>query len=79
MATLEEIPPEPHATEQEQLLHGETLFNTLWSTGAATPPPLYIDLQLHNVDTGDPAKEKNSHGHGTNFDTPSLHALRLAR
>ena len=41
------------------------------------PPPLYTDLQLHDVGTGDPAKEKNSHGRGTNFDTPSLRSLWL--
>jgi cytochrome c peroxidase len=27
--------------------------------------------------TGDPTKERNSHGRGTNFDTPSLRALWL--
>ena len=31
--------------------------------------------KLHDVGTGDSAKEKNSHGRGTNFDTPSLRGL----
>jgi len=75
MATLE-IPPSPHATEQEQLLRGETMFNTL-ECQICHPPPLYTDLQLHDVGTGDPTKERNSHGRGTNFDTPSLRALWL--
>ena len=30
---------------------------------------------IHDVGTGDPAKEKNSHGLGTNFDTPSLRGV----
>jgi cytochrome c peroxidase len=29
-------------------------------------------MQLHDVDTGDPKLERNSHGRGTQFDTPSL-------
>ena len=38
-------------------------------------PPLFTDLQLHDLGTGDPAKEKNSHGRGTNFDTSLLRAV----
>jgi cytochrome c peroxidase len=29
-------------------------------------------MQLHDVGTGDPNLERNSHGRGTQFDTPSL-------
>ncbi|MDP7619179.1 MAG: di-heme oxidoredictase family protein, partial [Dehalococcoidia bacterium] len=39
--------------------------------------PLYTDLLLHDVGTGDPALEKNSHGRGTMFDTPSLRGINL--
>ena len=38
-------------------------------------PPLYTDKSLHDVGTGDPALERNSHGRGTSFDTPSLRGL----
>ena len=34
-------------------------------------------MQLHDVGTGDPLKEKNSHNRSTNFDTPSLRGLWL--
>ena len=40
-------------------------------------PPLYTDLKLHDVGTGDLTKENNSHGRGTKFDTPALHGLWL--
>ncbi len=73
MAILE-IPPSPYAASPEQLSRGEAVFNTL-ECQSCHPPPLYTDLQLHDVGTGNAAKEKNSHGRGTNFDTPSLRAL----
>ena len=75
MATLE-IPPSPFDTERETISRGEAVFTAL-ECQSCHPPPLYTDLQLHDVGTGDPAKEKNSHGRGTNFDTPSLRALWL--
>ena len=75
MAILE-IPPSPYTADPEQFSRGETLFNTL-ECQTCHPPPLYTDRQLHDVGTGDPTKEKNSHGRGTNFDTPSLRALWL--
>jgi cytochrome c peroxidase len=31
-----------------------------------------MDMQLHDVGTGNPELEHNSHGRGTQFDTPSL-------
>ena len=73
MAILE-VPLSPYAAKPEQLSRGEAVFNALECQNCH-PPPLYTDLQLHDVGTGDPAKEKNSHGRGTNFDTPSLRAL----
>jgi len=75
MAILE-IPPSPYVANPVRLARGEAVFNTL-ECQSCHPPPLYTDLQLHDVGTGDPAKEKNSHGRGTNFDTPSLRALWL--
>jgi YVTN family beta-propeller protein len=42
---------------------------------ACHPAPLYTDRQQHDVGTGDPAVERNSHGRGTAFDTPSLRGL----
>ncbi len=75
MAILE-IPPSPYDANPEPLSRGEAVFNAL-ECQSCHPPPLYTDLQLHDVGTGDPAKEKNSHGRGTSFDTPSLRALWL--
>jgi len=40
-------------------------------------PPIYTDHKLHDVGTGDYKKEKNSHGRGTAFDTPSLRSIWL--
>jgi YVTN family beta-propeller protein len=39
--------------------------------------PAFTDRALHDVGTGDLATERNSHGRGTRFDTPSLRALWL--
>ncbi len=39
--------------------------------------PLYTDLLLHDVGTGNPDLEKNSHRRGTTFDTPSLRGISL--
>ena len=75
--TLLEIPPSPHATERQKISRGEAVF-TLLECQSCHPPPLYTDLQLHDVGTGDPSKENNSHGRGTNFDTPSLRGLWLS-
>ena len=39
--------------------------------------PSFTDRELHDVGTGNPQKERNSHGRGTSFDTPSLRVLWL--
>ena len=69
-----EAPPSPYGSDREQINAGEEKFTAL---GCQTchPPPLFSDLQLHDVGTGNPAKERNPHGRGTNFDTPSLRGV----
>lgn len=69
-----EIPPSPFGKNQDSLRLGESLFKTL---GCQTchSAPLYTDLKLHDVGTGDLNKEKNSHGRKTRFDTPSLRGI----
>jgi cytochrome c peroxidase len=70
MASLK-TPPSPPAGDPEAIQRGAAQFNTLGCQTCHTPHS-YTDAQLHDVGTGDPAKEKNSHGRGTSFDTPSL-------
>ena len=70
------VPDSPLRSKSESIDQGRSLFNTLGCQTCHTPP-LYTDLKLHDVGTGDPAKEKNSHGHGTKFDTPSLRGIWL--
>jgi len=71
-----QVPPSPFERDSEAIDHGRSLFETLGCQTCHTPP-LYTDLKSHNVGTGDPAKEKNSHGRGTTFDTPSLRGIWL--
>jgi YVTN family beta-propeller protein len=71
-----EIPPSPYGGDRETIDRGRSLFTTLGCHTCHTPP-LYTDLQLHDVGTGDPTNVKNSHGRGTNFDTPSLRGIWL--
>ena len=66
----------PYGDNPEVATNGERLFNTLDCQSCHTPP-LFTDRQLHDVGTGDPEKEKNSHGRSTNFDTPSLRGVWL--
>jgi cytochrome c peroxidase len=70
MASLE-VPPSPYKVSQEEFERGQGVFTQL-GCDTCHPGPLYTDLQLHDVGTGDPALEHNSHGRGTQFDTPSL-------
>lgn len=70
MASLE-VPPSPYALPQYEFEQGERVFVQL-GCESCHPPPLYTDMQLHDVGTGDPILERNSHGRGTQFDTPSL-------
>ena len=52
-------------------LRGKGVFDSLGCASCHTAP-LYTDRRLHDVGTGAPALERNSHGRGTTFDTPSL-------
>ena len=70
MASLE-VPPSPYMVSPEALQRGEQLFVEL-DCASCHPPPLYTDRQLHDVGTGNPELERNSHGRGTTFDVPSL-------
>ena len=60
----------------KQSSEGEERLTTL-NCESCHVPPLYTVLQLHDLGAGDPAKERNSHGRGTNFDTPSLRGVWL--
>ena len=71
-----EVPPSPYSSDHEAIKRGEERFTAL-DCKSCHAPPLFTDLQLHDVGTGDPAKEKNSHGRGTRFDTPSLRGIWL--
>jgi YVTN family beta-propeller protein len=70
------VPDSPFKSNHESIDQGRSLFKTLGCQTCHTPP-LYTDLKSHDVGTGDPAKEKNSHGYGTKFDTPSLRGIWL--
>jgi len=61
---------------QYSLTAGEQVFQTL-GCAECHVPGTFIDGQTHDVGTGDPALEKNSHGRGTAFETPSLRGLWL--
>ena len=69
-------PPSPYKADKEAIGRGRSLFGTLGCQTCHTPP-LYTDLKLHDVGTGDLTKEKNSHERGTMFDTPSLRGIWL--
>ena len=69
-----EVLPSPYGSDLEGINAGEEKFNAL-SCQVCHPPPLFSDLELHDVGTGDAAKEKNPHGRGTSFDTPSLRGV----
>ena len=73
MASLE-VPASPYAVPPDEFQRGENVFT---QQGCATchTPPLYTDRQLHDVSIGDPQLERNSHGRGIQFDTPSLLGL----
>jgi YVTN family beta-propeller protein len=70
MASLE-VPPSPYTIPQEEFERGQQVYTQL-GCDTCHPGPLYTDMQLHDVGTGDPKLERNSHGRGTQFDTPSL-------
>ncbi|MBT4074246.1 MAG: beta-propeller fold lactonase family protein [Chloroflexi bacterium] len=68
--------PTPHQTESANFVAGLSVFH---AAGCAEchVPGTFVDGEIHDVGTGDPALEKNSHGRGTQFDTPSLRGLWL--
>jgi YVTN family beta-propeller protein len=70
MASLK-IPRSPYTISPAEFQRGEKIF-TQMSCATCHTPPFYTDMQLHDVGTGDPKLEHNTHGRGTQFDTPSL-------
>ena len=73
MASIE-IPLSPYTEDQKAIKQGEELFINL-GCDSCHIPPLYTNLQLHDVGTGDLTKEKNIHNRGMKFDTPSLRGI----
>jgi len=66
----------PFRENRVEINIGKSIFEDLGCQSCHTPP-LYMDRKIHDVGTGDPSLEKNSHGRGTKFDTPSLNSLWL--
>jgi len=73
MASLK-VSPSPFIIDGELRAEGKALFENL-RCGTCHIPPLYIDAKSHDVGTGNPEEEKNPHGTGTNFDTPTLRGV----
>jgi len=71
-----EVPPPPHETNPDMFNAGAKVFQAL-GCAECHLPGIFVDGMIHDVGTGDPALEKNSHGRGTEFDTPSLRGLWL--
>ncbi len=70
MASLT-VPASPYTDGMDMVERGQAVFASL-QCDSCHVPPFYVNAALHDVGTGDPATERNSHGHGTSFDTPSL-------
>lgn len=68
--------PSPLSQEALAVDRGRKLF-TEFDCSECHTAPAYTDGLLHEVGTGDPNKERNSHGRGTRFDTPALRSLWL--
>ena len=66
-----EVLDSPFRANLTEINIGKSVFEDLGCQSCHIPP-LYTDHKLHDVGTGDPSLEKNSHGRGTSFDTPSL-------
>ena len=69
-----EMRSSPYKNDEESIIKGKLLF-TKHECNSCHMQPFYIDMRLHDVGTGDSSKEKNSHGTGTKFDTPSLRGI----
>ena len=65
-----EFPMSPQPVGADLKL-GRQMFTSLGCERCHVPP-IFTDRELHEVGTGDELLEKNRHGHGTRFDTPSL-------
>ena len=65
-----EFPMSPQPVGADLKL-GRQMFTSLGCERCHVPP-IFTDRELHEVGTGDKLLEKNRHGHGTRFDTPSL-------
>ena len=71
-----EVLDSPFRGNRAEINIGRSVFENLGCQSCHIPP-LYTDHKLHDVGTGDPSLERNSHGRGTSFDTPSLIGLWL--
>jgi YVTN family beta-propeller protein len=71
-----EVLDSPFRGNRAEINIGKSVFENLRCQSCHIPP-LYTDHKLHDVGTGDPSLERNSHGRGTSFDTPSLIGLWL--
>ena len=69
-----EMRSSPYKNDEESIIKGKLLF-TKHECNSCHMQPFYIDMRLHDVGTGVSSKEKNSHGRGTKFDTPSLRGI----
>ncbi len=69
-------PRSPFTDDQPAITRGQTAFHAL-GCAVCHPAPRYTDRSLHDVGTGNAAVERNGHGRGTSYDTPSLRALWL--
>ena len=66
-----EFPISPQPVDGIDLNLGRQMFTSL-ECERCHVPPIFTDRELHEVGTGDMLLEKNRHGHGTSFDTPTL-------
>ena len=76
LATLEPLYTAPVGEDTLAGERGAAVFERL-GCAVCHPGPLYTDLLLHDVGTGDVALERGVHGRGTRFDTPSLRGVSL--
>ena len=71
-----EVLDSPFRANLTEINIGKSVFEDLGCQSCHIPP-LYTDHKLHDVGTGDPTLERNSHNRGTSFDTPALIGLWL--
>ncbi len=69
-----EIRSSPYNNDAESIIRGKSVFAE-HGCNSCHRQPFYIDMKLHDVGTGVASKEKNSHGRGTKFDTPTLRGI----